>query len=88
MKKNPLQEIINRIVWQKMDAIIEYLDRGEHPGVKRINPDDIMKAGTSFIILKDGTMIPYHRVLLVEYGGKVLYRKGNNDKKWTLKNTS
>jgi Protein of unknown function (DUF504). len=53
-----------------------------------LDPRQILKAGTSFIILKDGSMIPYHRITTIEFEGKIFYSKRDDYKKWTGKNTS
>jgi uncharacterized protein (UPF0248 family) len=88
VRKNPLQEIINRIIWEKGDARIKYIDRKGEERIRSMDPGEIEKAGSSFIILRDGTMIPYHRLVLVEYRGKILYRRRDWERKWTGKNTS
>jgi len=88
VKKNPLQDLINKIVWKNIEANIEYIDRYEGIRIKRLDPMKILKAGTSFIILKDGSMIPYHRITTIEFGGKIFYSKRDDYKKWTGKNTS
>ncbi len=73
MRKNPLQEIVNRIIWNKEDATITYIDRKQEISIKKISGQDVEKAGTEFIFLKDGTMIPYHRIRYIEISGKVVY---------------
>ncbi|MEM4141408.1 MAG: hypothetical protein QW401_00125 [Thermoplasmata archaeon] len=38
--------------------------------------------------MKDGTMIPYHRITLIVIDGKIYYEKSSRVKKWIQKNTS
>ncbi|MDP8012213.1 MAG: DUF504 domain-containing protein [Thermoplasmata archaeon] len=75
MKKNPLEELINRILWNNEDAIITYIDRKNGIHFKEISGKDIEKAGTEFFFLKDGTMIPYHRIKNIKISGKDIYKK-------------
>jgi len=75
MKKNPIQEIVNRIIWNHENARIIYIDRKNGIEYKEIPIPEIMKAGTEFIFLKDGTMIPYHRIQYIEVSGKIVFKK-------------
>ncbi|MEL9998863.1 MAG: RNA repair domain-containing protein [Thermoplasmata archaeon] len=88
MKKNPIEDIVNRIIWKKCNARIDYIDRKNGNRILTLNIKDIQRAGTSFIIMKDGTMIPYHRITLIVIDGKIYYEKSSRVKKWIQKNTS
>lgn len=75
MRKNPLQDIVNKIIWNKENAKIVYLDRKNGIRYVEIETHEILKAGTEFIFLKNGNMIPYHRIKYVEISGKIVYKK-------------
>lgn len=75
MKKNPLQDIINKIVWNKEDAKITFLDRKSNSNIREIYGKEIIRAGTEFFFTKDGNMIPYHRIISIIVNGKTVYKR-------------
>ncbi len=77
MKKNPIEDIINKIIWTKKDAKIIVEDRMIKEKIKIIDSGDIMKAGTDFLFLKDGTMIPYHRIIEIKIGDNIEYKRSD-----------
>ncbi len=83
MKKNPLENMIDEIIWVKRNAEVIIEDRRSKEGVRIISGEEINNAGTEFIFLKDGTMIPYHRIIEIRIEGKTSYkRKSENGYGW------
>ncbi|MCD6461635.1 MAG: DUF504 domain-containing protein [Thermoplasmata archaeon] len=52
---------------------IIHIHRGAPGDVKRITGSDVEHLGKSFITLRDGGMLPYHRVVEVRYGEDVIF---------------
>ncbi len=75
MRKNPVNEIINRIIWTDGNGKVYFLDRKGNLSLKEIDVKDIEKLGSNFIFLKNGDMIPYHRVRRIISNGIELYKR-------------
>ncbi len=75
IKNNP-RLILNQIKWVKKfnleKIIIYYLHRGAPKNTKIILGKEIKLIGKSFIETNTSA-IPYHRILKIEYDGKVLF---------------
>jgi uncharacterized protein (UPF0248 family) len=71
------KEVLNKIKWSKdiKKAEIWYLHRGAPNDTMIISGKDIVSLRHSFMDLKDGTMIPYHRILKIFYDGKLVWER-------------
>jgi uncharacterized protein (UPF0248 family) len=80
IKKNP-RMILNEIKWDnKFDLKkinIYYLHRGAFDDTKIIHGKDIKSIGRSFIEI-DNAMIPYHRILKIDYDNKFIFKRLKN----------
>jgi len=78
------REVLNRLKWTKGesldDAVITYVHRGAPGDVMRIDGTSIKELGRGFFDTDEVT-IPYHRILRIEYRGKVLFEKTPRDGK-------
>ncbi len=75
MRKNPVNEILNRIIWTGGNAKIFFVDRKGNYSLKEIDIKDIEKLGSNFLFLKDGNMIPYHRIRRIVSSDKEIYKR-------------
>ncbi len=70
------KNILNMILWHpemRIDqAKITYIHRGALGNLKTIKGSSIDKLEDGFLILKDGTQIPFHRIIKIEYNDKTL----------------
>ncbi len=73
------RNIINMILWHpEMDieeTKITYIHRGIPGNLKTIDGKSIEKLEGGFLILKEGTHIPYHRIVKIEFNNKILWKK-------------
>lgn len=74
------REELNRLKWTGGlgDAKVTFLHRGAPNDERTIGGGDIIGLGRGFmrIALPEGEVeIPYHRILRIEAGGRVLWRK-------------
>ena len=73
------KNIINMILWhphmQITETEITYIHRGLPENLKMINGDSITKLERGFLILKEGTQIPFHRIVKIIYNNKILWQK-------------
>ena len=73
------KNIINMILWHpemKINEIkIIYVHRGAIGNLKKINGDSIERLERGFLILNEGTQIPYHRIIKIENKDKILWKK-------------
>ncbi len=73
------RNIINMILWHPGMEInetkITYIHRGVPGNLKQINGNSIERIERGFLILKEGTQIPYHRIVKIENKNKILYKK-------------
>jgi len=70
------RNIINMILWhpemQITETKITYIHREAPGNLKKINGDSIERLERGFLILNEGTQIPYHRIVKI----------GNNNILW------
>jgi uncharacterized protein len=73
------KKIIDMILWHPEMHInetkISYIHRGALGNLKKINGDSIERLDNGFLILKEGTHIPFHRIAKIEYKNKILWKK-------------
>jgi uncharacterized protein (UPF0248 family) len=72
------REVLNRLKWTKGealdDAVIYYLHRGAPGDVLKITGDMVKELGRGFFDTEEAS-IPYHRILKIEYRGRILFEK-------------
>jgi uncharacterized protein (UPF0248 family) len=69
------REILNRLKWKEgsLNGVnVTYVHRGAPGDSLTILAKDITTLGHSFFITADG-QIPYHRIILIERGGEILF---------------
>lgn len=68
-----MRELLNKIKWDKKydfnKVTVWYISRGEINDTGILRGEDIINIGKNFLETKNG-MIPYHRIIKVEYEGK------------------
>ncbi|MBC7129038.1 MAG: DUF504 domain-containing protein [Thermoplasmatales archaeon] len=68
-----MRELLNKIKWDKKydfnKVTLWYISRGERNDTGILKGEDIITIGKNFLETKNG-MIPYHRIIKVEYEGK------------------
>jgi uncharacterized protein (UPF0248 family) len=73
------RNIINMILWhpdmQITQTKITYIHRGALENLKTISGNSIERIDRGFLILKEGTQIPFHRVVKITYNNKILWKK-------------
>lgn len=73
------KNVLDMILWHpEMDikqSKITYIHRGAKGNLKTIEGDDINKLGRGFLILDEDTHIPYHRIIKIQYKGKLIWNK-------------
>jgi uncharacterized protein (UPF0248 family) len=73
------RNIINMILWHpEMDINeieITYIHRGAPGDLKKINGNSLERVERGFLILNEGTQIPYHRIVKIEINNKILWKK-------------
>ena len=85
------REILNRLKWTNGESLDEatiwYLHRGAPGDQVSVSGSRIRSLDRSFFET-DETVIPYHRILRVEYRGKVIFdKKKESMKKATARKT-
>ncbi len=75
MRKNPVNEILNKIIWTGGNGKIFFVDRKGNFSLKEIDIRDIDKLGSNFIFLKNGDMIPYHRIRRIVSNDMEIYKR-------------
>jgi Uncharacterized protein conserved in archaea len=77
MKKYSVREILNKLKWHPncdfSKVRIICIDR--FSGNLEIDADEIDEVGHKFIFLKNGKVIPQHRVIEIRYEGKTVWKK-------------
>lgn len=72
------KEVLNRLKWTEGDsldeAVIWYIHRGAPGDYLRIAGSSIRTLGRGFFETEDA-MIPYHRILRIDYRGRILFEK-------------
>ena len=70
---------INMILWhpdmKNTETKITYIHRGVPGNLKTINGDSITKLERGFLVLKEGTQIPVHRIIKITNNNKILWKK-------------
>lgn len=69
------REILNRLKWKdgSLNGVkVTYVHRGAPGDALTIHAEEIISLGRSFFSTADSD-IPYHRILLIERGGEVLF---------------
>lgn len=73
------KNILNMIIWHPdMDvrkSKISYIHRGARGNMKIIEGSSIGSLKGGFLILKDGTQIPFHRIIKIEYEQEIIWMK-------------
>lgn len=73
------KNIMNMILWhpemEKNRSKISYIHRGARGNIKTINGSLIDRTDNGFLILKDETQIPFHRIIKIEYDKKIIWKK-------------
>ena len=73
------RHIIKMILWHPEMEIneirITYIHRGAPGDLKKINGNSLRRVERGFLILSDGTQIPYHRIVKIEINNKILWKK-------------
>ncbi|MGA2676608.1 MAG: DUF504 domain-containing protein [Methanobacterium sp.] len=71
------KNILNMVLWHPRmkinQAKISYIHRGAPGNLKTIKGSFIDRLENGFLILNDGTQIPFHRIIKIEYNDKTLY---------------
>jgi uncharacterized protein (UPF0248 family) len=72
------REVLNRLRWTEgeslEEAVIWYVHRGAPGNVKKIDGTCIISLGRGFFETDEAT-IPYHRILRIDYNGRILFEK-------------
>ena len=79
------REILNRLKWKDGSlngGRVTYVHRGAPGDSLTISAEDILRLGHSFFATADSD-IPYHRIMLIERGGMVLFNIKEFEKKET-----
>ncbi|MGB7969804.1 MAG: RNA repair domain-containing protein [Methanobacterium sp.] len=73
------RNIINMILWhpdmQITKTEITYIHRGAPENLKTINGNSIVRLDRGFLILKEGTQIPIHRIVKITNNNEILWKK-------------
>lgn len=73
------KNIINLLLWHPKKNIknskVIYIHRGGSGNLKTIKGSSISHVEGGFLILNDGTNIPFHRIVRIEYNDKILWKK-------------
>jgi uncharacterized protein (UPF0248 family) len=75
------RDVLNRLKWASKDlesSKVTILHRGAPSDMRIIHGKDVLELGHGFmrVVSPEGEVeIPYHRILLIEVGGRVEYRK-------------
>ncbi|MBC7081286.1 MAG: DUF504 domain-containing protein [Thermoplasmatales archaeon] len=68
-----VRRILNKLKWDKKydfnKVVVWYISRGNENDIDYLKGEDIINIGGYFLETKRG-MIPYHRIIKVEYEGK------------------
>jgi uncharacterized protein (UPF0248 family) len=77
MRKYSVREILNKLKWHPnydfSKVRIICIDR--FSGNLEIDADEIDEVGHKFIFLKNGKVIPQHRVIEIRYEGRTVWKK-------------
>ncbi len=74
------KRILDMLQWHpEMDiekCQVTYLHRGTENNLKTIPATDIEGLEGGFMIMFDGSMVPYHRVVKIECENRLIWKKG------------
>ena len=80
------REVLNRLRWKDgeslTEAVIWFVHRGAPGDVLKITGKDITSLGRGFFDTADA-MIPYHRILRIDYRGETLFLRKESAKALT-----
>lgn len=75
------REVLNRLRWTEGEslegAVVWYVHRGAPGNVKKIQGTSIITLGRGFFDTNEAT-IPYHRILRIDYNGKIVFEKNGS----------
>jgi uncharacterized protein (UPF0248 family) len=78
-----LHELLSRLEWGEGVSLdeLEFLvvHRGAPGDVRVLAAPEVMGRDRSYLLLEGGGAVPYHRVLEVRRGGRVLWSRGSGD---------
>ncbi|MDN5373881.1 MAG: uncharacterized protein PWP32_646 [Methanothermobacter sp.] len=75
MAKNVLDLLMWHPKWDIERCRISYLHRGASRNLKTIRGSDIERLERGFMILRDGSSIPYHRVVKIVCDNSFIWKK-------------
>jgi uncharacterized protein (UPF0248 family) len=75
------RRILDMLKWHpKMnleECQVTYLHRGHGSNLKTIPATDIQRLEGGFMIMFDGSMVPYHRVIKIECDNNIIWKKSS-----------
>jgi len=80
LSENAIRDLLNRHKWESRDldrVVVTYRHRGAPGDEAQVRGSDVLDVGPSFLALRGGTMIPYHRVLRVQVGDSVAFQRAD-----------
>lgn len=73
------KRILDMLIWHPEKDIrrcqVTYSHRGLKGNLKTIPATDIQGLEGGFMIMVDGAMVPYHRIIKIECDGKIIWKK-------------
>uniref|UniRef100_A0A7J2THK6 UPF0248 protein ENP88_02925 n=1 Tax=Archaeoglobus fulgidus TaxID=2234 RepID=A0A7J2THK6_ARCFL len=77
MRKYSAREILNKLKWHpEYDfSKVEIVCMDRFSGSIRISAREIEEIGQKFLFLKDGKMIPQHRIIEIRYGDETVWKR-------------
>ena len=73
------KNVLDMILWHpELDfskCNVSYIHRGAPTNIKSIGCNRVSSLERGFLILDDQTHIPCHRIVKIEYNGKVIWNK-------------
>ena len=77
------REVLNRLRWTEgeslREAVVWYVHRGAPGNARKIAGASIISLGRGFFDTDEAT-IPYHRILRIDYNGRILFEKDERAK--------
>ncbi|AEM39726.1 protein of unknown function DUF504 [Pyrolobus fumarii 1A] len=80
-RRGRIYEVVSRVFAlreQYPDARIVIVDRVSPTGLRKIPVSRVTRVKKDHMVLDDGSVIPLHRVVMVEAGDAVLWRRGGD----------
>uniref|UniRef100_A0A7C3UCN3 UPF0248 protein ENL48_02325 n=1 Tax=Geoglobus ahangari TaxID=113653 RepID=A0A7C3UCN3_9EURY len=81
MRRYSIKEILDKFKWHPdydlSKVVVRYIDRPK--GVSEIYGDEITDIGHKFIYTFRSA-IPHHRIVEIIYDGKIVWKRGGDDK--------